>query len=81
MPPQELIEKYRGLKSPYYTLDYAELEDDLWKILEAGDGQVSGLSDFQDYYSYFRTLYHCFNLEQESFIMNYNDCDYMPKAI
>ena len=24
-------------------------------------GQVSGLSDNQNYYSYFRTLYHCFN--------------------
>lgn len=61
LPPQSLLEKYKGLRSRYYTIDYAELEDGSWKILEAGDGQVSGLSDNQDYYSYFRTLYHCFN--------------------
>ncbi len=61
LPPQELIEKYKSLGSPYYTIDYAELDDGSWRILEAGDGQVSGLSDNQDYYSYFRTLHHCFN--------------------
>ena len=61
LPPQELIEKYKELGSPYYTLDYAELKDGTWRILEAGDGQVSGLSDHQDYHAYFRTLYHCFN--------------------
>lgn len=61
LPPQSLLEKYKGLRSRYYTIDYAELEDGSWRILEAGDGQVSGLSDNQDYYSYFRTLYHCFN--------------------
>lgn len=55
-PPQELIEKYSSLESPYYTIDYAELEDGSWKIIEAGDGQVSGLSDGQDYNTYFRTL-------------------------
>lgn len=61
LPPQDLIEKYKNLGSPYYTIDYAEIDDGSWKILEAGDGQVSGLSDNQDYYSYYRTLYHCFN--------------------
>lgn len=61
MPPQKLIEKYADLGSPYYTIDYAELENGEWKILEAGDGQVSGLSDFQDYNEYFRTLYYCMN--------------------
>ena len=61
MPPQELIEKYCNLQSPYYTIDYAELEDGSWKIIEAGDGQVSGLSDGQDYNSYFKSLYQAFN--------------------
>ncbi|MBP5434020.1 ATP-grasp domain-containing protein [Ruminococcus sp.] len=61
LPPKDLIEKYKSLDSTYYTLDYAELDDCSWRILEAGDGQVSGLSDNQDYRSYFRTLYHCFN--------------------
>jgi hypothetical protein len=61
LPPKDLIEKYKSLGSPYYTIDYAELDDGSWRILEAGDGQVSGLSDNQDYHTYFRTLYHCFN--------------------
>lgn len=59
-PPQELIEKYRTLDSPYYTVDYAELADGSWKIVEAGDGEVSGLSEGQDYEQYFRALYQCF---------------------
>lgn len=58
--PQELIEKYRYLNSPYYTVDFAELSDGTWKIIEAGDGGVSGLSDNQNYEHYFRALYQCF---------------------
>ena len=59
-PPRELLEKYRNLDSPYYTVDYAELEDGTWRVVEAGDGEVSGLSDNQDYEHYFRALYQCF---------------------
>ena len=60
LPPQELIDKYRNLGSDYYTVDYAELEDGTWRIVEAGDGEVSGLSENQDYEQYFRALYQCF---------------------
>lgn len=60
LPPKELIEKYNNLDSIYYTIDYAELDDGTWKIIEAGDGEVSGLSENQDYAQYFRTLYQCF---------------------
>lgn len=56
MPPKELIEKYGSLGSPFYTVDYAELTDGSWKVIEAGDGQVSGLSDNQDYNAFFRSL-------------------------
>ncbi len=59
--PQELIEKYKNLDSVYYTVDYAQLSDGSWKVLEAGDGSVSGLSEFQDAQSYFRALYCCLN--------------------
>ena len=59
-PPKKLIEKYRNLGSPYYTVDFAELDDGSWKIIEAGDGEVSGLSDNQDYKHYFRALHQCF---------------------
>ncbi len=61
VPPTALIEKYRDLNSIYYTIDYAEIADGSRRILEAGDGQVSGLSDGQDYNAYFRALYHCIN--------------------
>ena len=47
-PPAEMLDKYRFLGSQFYTVDYAELIDGSWKIIEAGDGQVSGLSDDQD---------------------------------
>lgn len=60
-PPKELIEKYNNLASPYYTIDYAELEDGTWRIVEAGDGEVSGLSEGQDYEQYFIMLYQYFN--------------------
>jgi hypothetical protein len=60
-PPESLVEKYKFLPSCYYTVDFAELEDGSWTIIEAGDGSVSGLSEIQDYDSYFRALYYCFN--------------------
>ena len=60
LPPKELIDQYRNLESKYYTVDFAELEDGTWRILEAGDGGVSGLSENQDYEQYFRALYQCF---------------------
>ncbi|MCJ0554048.1 ATP-grasp domain-containing protein [Enterococcus cecorum] len=47
-PPRDLVEKYQHLPSPFYTVDYAELADGSWIVIEAGDGQVSGLSDHQD---------------------------------
>lgn len=59
-PPSSLIKKYTALESPYYTVDYAELADGSWRIIEAGDGSVSGLSDGQDYEQYYRALYQCF---------------------
>lgn len=59
-PPEELIQKYRNLPSIYYTVDYAELSDGTWRVIEAGDGSVSGLSENQDYEAYYRALYTCF---------------------
>jgi hypothetical protein len=58
--PKELAEKYKNLDSPFYTVDFAETSNDEWKVVEAGDGQVSGLSDFQDEETFFRGLYKCF---------------------
>ncbi|WP_279086505.1 ATP-grasp domain-containing protein [Bacteroides acidifaciens] len=60
-PPIKLVEKYKNLPSIYYTVDFAELMDGTWKVIEAGDGSVSGLSEFQDAKQYFRALYHALN--------------------
>ena len=60
LSPQYLIDKYRNLKSVFYTVDYAELDDGLWKIIEVGDGSVSGLSDNQDYIQFFEELHNIF---------------------
>lgn len=57
-PPEKLIRKYSNLSSPFYTIDYAEKEDGSWIVVETGDGQVSGLSEGQDYEAFFRALYH-----------------------
>ena len=46
--PAPLEDYLRGQPSwacPFYTVDYAELEDGSWTIIETGDGQVSGLPD------------------------------------
>ena len=59
--PFELVNKYSNIDSIYYTVDFAELEDGTWKVMEAGDGSVSGLSEFQDAAQYYRALYQCFN--------------------
>ena len=58
--PKELVEKYNDINSAYYTVDFAELEDGTWRVIEAGDGSVSGLSEFQDAEQYYRALYQCF---------------------
>jgi len=44
-PPTNLVNKYSNLiDSNFFTLDFAELENNEWIILEGGDGQVSGLT-------------------------------------
>lgn len=59
-PPIDFVEKYRNLDSRFYTIDFAERADGTWTIIEAGDGSVSGLSDYQNYTEFFRKLYYCF---------------------
>ncbi len=60
-PPLDMINKYKDLPSTFYTLDYAELNDGSWKILEAGDGSVSGPSDGQNLEAFYRAIYQCLN--------------------
>jgi len=47
LPPQELVARLKVLKSLYYTVDFAEIANGTWIVLETGDGQVSGLSPNQ----------------------------------
>ena len=60
-PPIELLEKYRFLDSPFYTVDFAELADGSWKVIETGDGGVSGLPDGQNAGAFYRSLYWAFH--------------------
>ena len=55
-PPDELVAACAGLGSPYYTVDFAELDDGGWAVIETGDGQVSGLAAAQDPVIYYRVL-------------------------
>ena len=54
---------YPHLGSPFYTVDFAELADGSWKVIETGDGGVSGLSDGQDAGAFYRSLYWAFKSE------------------
>jgi hypothetical protein len=52
-PPSEFVNRFKNLPSNYYTVDFAELSDESWTVIEAGDGQVSGLSEGQLAFKYF----------------------------
>jgi len=43
---QSLIDTCRNLDSNFYTIDLAQQENGNWIVIEAGDGQVSGLQDY-----------------------------------
>lgn len=46
--PKDIVSKYYLLPSPFYTVDFIECEDGTFKVIETGDGGVSGLSEKQD---------------------------------
>jgi len=54
--PEELINQYTNLPSPFYTIDFGQLQNGDWTIIETGDGGVSGLSKGQNYHVFYRTL-------------------------
>ena len=58
--PKAMIDQYSRLPSPFYTVDFGELEDGTWKILETGDGGVSGPSDGQNLMAFYRSLFYAF---------------------
>ena len=59
-PPEELVRKYSNIPSPFYTIDFAEIEDGRWAILETGDGGVSSVPDGHDLRKYYSFLHSAF---------------------
>jgi len=49
--------------SNFFTIDVAEMEVGSWKVLEAGDGQVSGLSPFDNELVYYSNIKNYLKLE------------------
>lgn len=56
MVPIHAIEKVANLPSPFYTVDFAEMENGEWMVVETGDGQVSGLSPKQNPFVFYSQL-------------------------
>jgi len=56
LPPKELITRLKTLQSQYYTVDFAELLNNTWIVLETGDGQVSGISPKQWEFKYYEDM-------------------------
>jgi hypothetical protein len=51
--PEGFVEQFKDLTSNFYTVDFAETDNDAWIVLETGDGQVSGLSPKQYVFKYY----------------------------
>ena len=43
----EILEKLKNVKSNFFTIDVAKKSDGEWIVMELGDGQVSGLQDYE----------------------------------
>lgn len=50
------VEVAGKVKSRFFTMDIAKVEDGGWVIIELGDGQVSGLPDNADLYEFYNRL-------------------------
>ena len=61
-PPEEYLSTRNFVVCPFYTVDFAELEDGSWTIIEAGDGQVSGLAESDNPARFYETMSRCLNL-------------------
>lgn len=57
--PELLLQSLPSLKSRFYTVDFAELADGGWTVIETGDGQVSGLSPGQYVFKFYEQLIKC----------------------
>ena len=58
--PDYLLAKY--IMAGFYTVDFAELDDGSWTIIECGDGQVSGLPETLSPYEFYSHIYNIFKV-------------------
>lgn len=58
-PPKSYLSTRNIVVVPFYTVDYAELADGNWTIVEAGDGQVSGLAESDDPIRFYEAMANC----------------------
>ncbi len=56
--PKEFLSRIPKLSSQFYTVDFAQLDDGSWTVIETGDGQVSGLDAGIDIRGFYSKLYH-----------------------
>jgi hypothetical protein len=61
--PRELVEWCENKGSNFYTVDFAELEDGTWIIVEAGDGQYCGSPKGLDMHAFFGGIAKAFGSE------------------
>ena len=54
--PGNLTEQFTNLPSNFYTVDFAELANGNWIVIEVGDGQVSGLSPNQYIIKFYESI-------------------------
>jgi len=54
--PIEFVYSFNNLPSNYYTVDFGELDDGSWIVIEVGDGQVSGLSPSQNAFKFYEDI-------------------------
>ena len=58
-PPDSFVSSRNTISVPFYTVDYAELADGTWTVIEAGDGQVSGLAESDDPLRFYEEMARC----------------------
>lgn len=54
--PEMIINSIPKLNSNFYTVDFAELKNGNWIVVETGDGQVSGLATNQNVFEYYKQI-------------------------
>lgn len=54
--PVSFVNAIPRLDSHFYTVDFAQLSDGTWTVIETGDGQVSGLSPNQFVFKFYDEL-------------------------